>query len=93
MGGRNQARVKALAQKEWDRKEAMRKEREMATSKLNPNRQSTLGYNLRQVGKAPGNIAKGLIGTGKKILGIGNQSNRNTSPRRRSQSYDLPNPR
>lgn len=69
MGGGNPARVKALAQKEWERKEAMRKEREMATSKLNPNRQSALGYNLKQVGKAPGNISAGLQGLGSAVFG------------------------
>jgi len=60
MGGRNPARVKALAQKEWERKEAMRKEREMATSKLNPNRQTGAQYLGNQLIKAPGEIVRGV---------------------------------
>lgn len=69
MGGRNPARVKALAQKEWERKEAMRKEREMATSELNPNRQTGAQYLGNQLKKMPGNISAGLQGLGSAIFG------------------------
>ena len=69
MGGRNPTRVKQLAQKEWERKEAMRKEREMATSELNPNRQTGAQYLGNQLKKMPGNISAGLQGLGSAIFG------------------------
>lgn len=67
--GRNPAQVKALAQKEWDRQEAMRKEREMATSELNPNRQTGAQYFGNQLKKMPGNISAGLQGLGSAVFG------------------------
>ena len=69
MGGRNPARVKQLAQKEWDRKEAMRKEREMATSELNPNRQTGMQYFGNQLKKVPGNVGAAVQGLGSAIFG------------------------
>ena len=67
--GRNPAQVKALAQKEWDRQEAMRKEREMATSELNPNKQTGAQYFGNQLKKMPGNISAGLQGLGSAVFG------------------------
>ena len=69
MGGRNPARVKQLAQKEWERKEAMRKEREMATSELNPNRQTGMQYFGNQLKKVPGNVGAAVQGLGSAIFG------------------------
>ena len=71
--------MKQAAAKEWNRMEQMRKERELATSKLNPSRQSSLGYNMNQIGKAPGNIAKSLVGMGKKLVGGGTSVNPETN--------------
>lgn len=81
MGRGSDSRVKQAAAKEWNRMEQMRKERELATSKLNPNRQSSLGYHMNQIGKAPGNIAKSLVGMGKKLVGGGTSVSPETNSR------------
>lgn len=69
MGGRNPALVQKLAQKEWERKEAMRKERELATSELNPNRQTGMQYFGNQLKKVPGNVGAAVQGLGSAIFG------------------------
>ena len=67
--GRSPAQVKALAQKEWKRKEAQRRERELATHELNPDRQTGAQYFGNQLKKMPGNISAGLQGLGSAVFG------------------------